>query len=96
MVKAMGLMTGVMAPFEGMEERRGLSKGSDLKRTSGSGECSMGSQWVQSSVVGKPQELAERPGDTGEGEPAESDVRSVPKSSKGLKREIGENSVSYV
>jgi len=87
MVRAMGLMAG-------MEESSGLPNGPDWKRTSGSGECSIESQWAHSSVVEKPKGRAARPGETGEGEPAESEVRSAaPKSSRGLKRDIGEKSV---
>ena len=61
------------------------SKGSALKHVSGSGECSMLSQVNQSSpVVLKPKdsELAERTGEMGDtGEPADSEVKSVPNSS---------------
>jgi hypothetical protein len=90
-------MAGVMPRLAGTEESSGLPNGSDLKRTSGSGECSIESQWAHSSVVEKPKGLAARPGEIGEGEPAESEVKSAaPKSSRGLKRDIGEKSALYV
>ncbi len=68
------------------------AKGWQAKRFSGSGESSAVSQAVQASVVGKPNELAESAGESGDrGEAAESEVKSVPKSSVS-KMDTGENS----
>ena len=62
-------------------------------RFSGSGESSVLSHEFQLSVVAKPNELADRAGDSGDrGEAAESEVKSVPKSSGCSKTEIGEKS----
>jgi len=64
------------------------------KRLSGSGESSAESQAAQASVEGKPNELAERAGERGDkGDVAESDAKSVPKSSV-LKTDTGEKSGS--
>jgi len=52
------------------------------KSFSGPGESSAVSQEVHASVVGKPNELAERVGESGDrGEDVDSDVKSTPKSS---------------
>ena len=68
------------------------AKGWQAKRVSGSGESSAASQAVQPSVVGKPNELAESAGESGDrGEAAESEVKSVPKSSVS-KMDTGEKS----
>jgi hypothetical protein len=82
----MGLMAGLKG-FDGHEMTLGHPK-----RFSGSGESSVASQDVQASVAGKPNELAESAGEHGDrGEAAESDVKSVAKSSLS-KMDTGEKS----
>ncbi len=74
----MELMAGLREGFDvdGGHE----AKGWQAKRLSGSGESSAASQAAQASGVGKPSELAESVGESGDrGEAAESEVKSVPK-----------------
>jgi hypothetical protein len=82
-------MAGLRAGFD-----VGHAAGKDVgapNRLSGSGDSSAASQAVQASVAGKPKELAERVGESGEiGEAAESEVKSVPKSS--VSKRTGEKS----
>lgn len=85
--RSMGLMTGLREGFDGGHEL----KGGHPKRFSGSGESSAESQAVHASVVGKPKELAERAGESGDKGEAESDVKSAPKSSVS-KMDTGEKS----
>ena len=78
-VRSKGLITGLELAFGGEHEANvGRSKS-----FSGSGENSSESQAVHASVAGKLNELlAERAGESGDnGEAAESDAKSVPKSS---------------
>ena len=79
-------MTGLRDGFDGGHEL----KGGHPKRLSGSGESSE-SQAVHASVVGKPNELADRAGESGDKGDAESDVKSAPKSSVS-KMDTGEKS----
>jgi hypothetical protein len=84
--RSRGLMTGLRDGFDGGHEL----KGGHPKRLSGSGESSE-SQAVHASVVGKPKELADRAGESGDSGDAESDVKSTPKSSVS-KMDSGEKS----
>jgi len=87
MVRSKGLMTG-LEEFDGEHEANAWHS----KSFSGSGESSTESQAAQASVVGKPNELAERAGERGDkGETAESDAKSVLKSSVS-KKDAGEKS----
>jgi hypothetical protein len=86
--RSMGLMDGLNEAFDGGHEANVWHP----KRLPGSGESSAASQFAHTSVVGKPNELAERAGDSGDkGDAAESDAKSVPKSSVS-KMETGEKS----
>jgi hypothetical protein len=87
-VRSKGLMTGLEVEFDGEHEANAWHS----KSFSGSGESSAKSQAVHASVAGKPNELAERAGERGDkGETAESDAKSVPKSSVS-KKDMGEKS----
>jgi hypothetical protein len=81
-----------MAGLEGAIDGGHAANDSHSKRFSGLGESSAESQEVHASVEAKPNEEAERVGESGDrGEAAESDVKSVPKPS-GSKKDTGENS----
>jgi hypothetical protein len=85
-VRSKGLMAGLEVGFDGEHEANVWHS----KSFSGSGESATESQAVHASVVGKPNELAERAGESGdEGEAAEPDEKSAPKSSVS-KKDIGE------
>lgn len=72
---------GLIAGLKGFDDGHEVTLG-HAKRFSGSGESSAVSQDVQVSVVGKPNELVDSAGEHGDrGEAAESDVKSVAKSS---------------
>jgi len=86
-----------MAGVRGALVEKDPPKLSGRMKPSGPGDCSMGSQELQSSVAGKPYELAESPGETGDtGLPADSEAKSWLKPSAGLKRETGEYSDANV
>ncbi len=82
-------MAGLMDGFD-----VGQAAGNDVgapNKLSGSGDSSAASHIVQASVAGKPKELAERAGESGDsGDAAESEVKSVPKSS--VSKRTGEKS----
>jgi hypothetical protein len=87
-VRLIGLIAGLKGAFDGGHEANVWHS----KRLSGSEESSAASQFAHMSVVGKPNELVERAGDSGEiGDAAESDAKSVPKSSVS-KMDTGERS----
>jgi hypothetical protein len=86
------LIAGVRGPFV-EAVARDSPKPSGRRKLSSPGDCSMGSQELQSSVAGKPYELGET-GDTGL--PADSEAKSWLKPSAGLKREAGEYSDANV
>lgn len=78
--RSLGLMTGLISGW----------LGGQAKRFSGSGDISE-SQEVQLSVAGKPNELAERAGESGDDGEAELDVKSAAAKSSVSKR-TGEKS----
>ena len=89
--RSRGLMAGLEEGFAGGHEANSWH----AKRFSASGESSTESQAVHASVVGKPKEEAESAGDSGDkGEAAESDVKSVPKSS--VSKKDAEEKSGYV
>jgi len=93
----MGLTAGVRgALVAGTDETMEPSKFSTSMKLSGPGECSLGSQALQSSAE-KPYELADSPGETGDtGVPADSEAKSELNPSTGLKIETGEYSEANV